>query len=381
MDISNVAVIGLGTMGAGIVEVFAKSGYDVVGIDVDDAAIERGRKIITTSLARAVEKGKLEQAAANEILGRVAWTTDMGAAGDCQLVVEAAFENLDVKKKIFGTLDEVAPGAVLATNSSSLSITDIAEVVSDPSRVLGVHFFNPAPVQKLVEVISTRHTAEATVDAIRGVMDRLGKAPIYITDRAGFVVNALLVPYINRAVDLYGQGFATREEIDEAMLAAGMPMGPLTLTDLIGNDVSLAVMERMYSATGDGEHAPAPLLSKVVADGLLGRKSGRGFYAYDGGEEPALVEAEPQGRADELPLALVAPYLNDACRMVEDAYATEADINTGMEYGCRMPKPFVQLREIGAAKVLEAQERVAAETGYAGHAPSAYLRELAASGD
>ncbi|MGL5405588.1 MAG: 3-hydroxyacyl-CoA dehydrogenase NAD-binding domain-containing protein [Propionibacteriaceae bacterium] len=376
MNIECVGVVGLGTMGAGIVEVFAKAGFNVVGMDISDAGVTRGRNIITTSLERAVSKNKLSRTAADAILGRITWETSLSAAAQCQFIVEAAFEDLAVKQNIFRTLSAAAPAAIMATNTSSLSVTDIASVADDPSRVLGVHFFNPAPVQSLVEVIATKHTSEETMAQVRQVMGSLGKHPIYLSDRAGFVVNALLITYLNRAISLYEQGYASREDIDTAMVTAGYPMGPLTLADLIGNDVNLAIMERMFSDTNNGEHEPAQLLRSVVEQGLLGRKSGRGFYVYDDTAELALVAAAPQNRATELPLALLAPYFNDACRMVEVGYASEDDINIGMAEGCRMPQPFVHLREIGAPAVIEALEKIYVETGFAGHEPSAYLRSL-----
>lgn len=364
-------------MGAGIAEVFAKSGLQVIGMDTADSAVTRGRSLIEKSLGRAVDKGKLEATERDAILSRLTLEVGLERVGECDLIVEAAFEDAAVKSDIFRTLDQRAPQAILATNTSSLSVTDIASVVKEPSRVLGVHFFNPAPVQSLVEVIKTPQTSEATLAEVLDVLSLLGKHPIVLADRAGFVVNALLITYLNRAICLYEQGFATREEIDAAMVAAGNPMGPLTLADLIGNDVNLAIMERMYAATRDGRHAPAPLLRRVCDQGWLGRKTGRGFYVYDGSSDEPLVPVPTTSRAAELPDALLAPYLNDALQMVEEGYATESDIDTGMAEGCRMPKPFTVLAELGAQRVLEAQRRVFAETGFAGDEPCSLLVERA----
>lgn len=380
MTIQKVAVVGLGTMGAGIVEVFAKAGFQTVGLDMNDAAIERGRGIIATSTGRAVEKGKMTQAEADEILGRITYHSDLAQAAGCDLVVEAAFEDLEVKKQIFTALEAAAPEAILASNTSSLSVTDIAETVQGRERVLGIHFFNPAPVQKLVEVIQTRYTAQETLDEVLQLLGTLKKTPIVIGDRAGFVVNALLITYLNDAINLYGKGFATREEIDEALVQAGNPMGPLTLADLIGNDVNLAIMQRMHSDTGRELHQPAALLEQVCADGRLGRKSGKGFYAYDGSDDTPVVPVPDQSRAAELPGRLVACYLNEALRMVQDGYATPNQIDTGMTLGCRMPAPFDQLAQMGPVAVRELLDRYAAE-GESELTPVDLLVEIAEDAD
>lgn len=376
MSIQKVGVVGLGTMGAGIVEVFAANGFEVVGIDMNDAAVARGKGIIDSSTGRAVAKGKMTPQTQQELIGRIHFTTDHADAADCGLIVEAAFEDPAVKQQLFTSLQSVAPQAILASNTSSLSITDIAEKLTDPSRVLGIHFFNPAPVQALVEVIRTKHTSEQALHTALEVVQRLGKTPIVLGDRAGFVVNALLVTYLNDAVNLYAQGFATREEMDAAMVAAGNPMGPLTLGDLIGNDVDLAVMKRMAS-TGRPLHQPAPLLAQMVADRLLGRKTEKGFYAYDGSDYAGPIPAPATTRGDEVQLRLLSCYLGEAVRMVEDGYATPDQIDTGMALGCRMPKPFVQLGEVGYATVRDALVRYAAEPGAPDIAPCQLLHDLA----
>lgn len=384
-SLTHVAVLGLGTMGAGIAEVFARAGFTVRGIEYDDAALERGRGIITKSTDRAVAKGKLAEADRDALLGRLHFSTSRADASDCQLVIEAVNENLELKTSIFRDLDQiVAPDAILATNTSSLSITAIAAAVTDPGRVLGVHFFNPAPVQTLVEVIRTIHTDDAVVERLTALLRDLGKSPVVCGDRAGFIVNALLVPYLGSACRLYADGFASREDLDAAMVeGAGYPMGPLTLMDLVGNDVCLAVLERMYDETKDRTMAPAPLLTQMVTAGLLGRKSGRGFYAYaeDASDWPGPVRTPRSPRTDEVSDRLVADLLNQAIRMVETGYASVDDIDTGMAEGCRMPRPFQVLADLGPAHVLEVQRRTFDETAEPGHRPSRLLEQLAGAAD
>lgn len=373
-------------MGAGIAEVFAKAGIPVRGIEYNIAALERGESILQKSTDRAVAKGKMDAAAQAELLGRIEFGTDIHAVKDCSLIIEAVNENLDLKTSIFKTVDNVAPAdAILATNTSSLSVTKIAAECQDPSRVIGVHFFNPAPVQPLVELIRTVHTTDETVDQLRDFLTGLGKSPIVCTDRAGFIVNALLVPYLGSACTLFQDGFCTREEMDQAMKEkANYPMGPLTLMDLVGNDVCLAVLERMFDETKNRLVAPPSLLRQMVDAGMNGVKSGRGFYTYDKGkptDEAAPVRPPRASRADELPERLVVEYLNNVVRMVEINYATCDDIDTGMKNGCAMPKPFDVLAEMGAAKVLEIQRLIFAETAEPAHRPARLLEELAAADD
>ncbi|MDN5726935.1 MAG: 3-hydroxyacyl-CoA dehydrogenase NAD-binding domain-containing protein, partial [Propionibacteriales bacterium] len=334
-----VAVVGLGTMGAGIVEVFAKGGHQVIAIEYDQAAVERGRVILQKSTDRAVAKGKLDADGQRALLERITFSTDTGEAAQAAVVVEAVSENLELKKSIFTKLDAVvAEDAVLATNTSSLSITEIAAATAHPERVVGVHFFNPAPVQTLVELISTVHTAPAAVERVDELLRGLGKNPIRCGDRAGFIVNQLLISYLNRAITLYQNGFAGRDEMDAAMVEqAGYPMGPFTLLDLVGLDVTLAVVERLWDESRDRVHAPAALLRQLVAAGFLGRKSGRGFHDHGerGAATPPPVATPVRSRVDELPDALVLPHLNDALRMVEQGFASAADVDTGMAQGCR----------------------------------------------
>ncbi|HEU5026423.1 MAG TPA: 3-hydroxybutyryl-CoA dehydrogenase [Spirillospora sp.] len=288
---SRVGVVGLGTMGAGIAEVLARGGLAVVGIEVDQDALERGRGHLEKSTGRAVKRGKLTEDAQREILGRVALSTDFADLGDCDLVIEAVPERLELKRKVFATLDGVCRAdAVLATNTSSLSVTDIAVTTNRPTKIVGVHFFNPAPVMKLVEVIRTVLTEPDAVDRVAALVKDLGKTPVTIGDRAGFVANRLLFGYLNQAAGMLESGHATRDDIDAAMTAgAGLPMGPFTLMDLIGLDTCLEVLEAIHAETRDRRHAPSPLLRELVTAGLLGRKTGRGFYDHGApkGEAPA----------------------------------------------------------------------------------------------
>jgi len=284
MSIQRTAVIGSGLMGAGIAEVLAKSGLDVIVREINEEASAAGRARIEKSLARAVDKGKLDAAARDEALGRLRFTTDISDLADRQLVIEAASENEDIKKSIFAELDQVVtdPEAILASNTSSMPIIRFAQATSRPERVLGVHFFNPAPVQPLVEIVSSVLTTEDVRSTVTSfVADVLGKNPIQADDRPGFIVNALLIPYLLSAVRMLEAGHATKEDIDAGMVGGCThPMGPIKLADLVGLDTCLYAAESMYEETGDPANKPPILLSRMVDAGLLGVKSGRGFYEY-----------------------------------------------------------------------------------------------------
>ena len=283
MEIGTVGIIGVGTMGSGIVEVVARNGLQVVAREATPELVEAGRARVEGSMDRGVARGKLDELTREAASAAVMWTTDLDDLAGCDLVLEAVPENLPLKLEIFGVLDRVLDGgAIMATNTSSIPIIDVAMGTSRPEQVLGMHFFNPATVMKLVEVISTQLTAPAVTEAATAfATDTLGKRVVPAPDRAGFVVNKLLVPYICQAIEMYESGHASATDIDDAMkLGAGHPMGPLTLADLIGLDVCLFTAESLHAEYAERFYAPPPLLRRMVAAGRLGRKTGRGFYEY-----------------------------------------------------------------------------------------------------
>jgi 3-hydroxybutyryl-CoA dehydrogenase len=282
-EIESVAVVGAGFMGGGIAEAVAVSGMPVIVRDVNDAAVARAGERIEASLARAVRGGKLDEDAAMAARERIELTTDLQAIGEADLVVEAVPEDEHLKLEVMGAIDGVvAPGAIVASNTSSIPIAELAQSIREPSRVLGLHFFSPVPVMMLVEVVVALDTSTDTVTRARQFVERLGKRPIETKDRSGFIVNMLLVPYLMAAVRMYEEGFASREDIDNGMkLGCGHPMGPLTLCDFIGLDVLYAVCDSLYEEFKRDEYAPPPLMKRMVASGRLGRKSGRGFYDYN----------------------------------------------------------------------------------------------------
>jgi 3-hydroxybutyryl-CoA dehydrogenase len=282
MDVEQLGVVGAGFMGSGIAESAARAGIGVTLVDADQAALDRSHRQLEESLAQAVRGGKLAAGGVEEVLDRIAHTTDIDAVGDSELVIEAVFEDLAVKTAVFRQLGEVVrPDTVIASNTSSIPIAELAAVVREPKRVLGLHFFSPVPVMKLVEIVVALDTSEATLRRARAFAEALGKQPIETKDRSGFIVNMLLVPYLMAAVRMYEEGFATREDIDAGMqLGCGHPMGPLTLCDFIGLDVLYAVCNSLYEEFKRDEYAPPPLMKRMVAAGRLGRKTGRGFYDY-----------------------------------------------------------------------------------------------------
>ncbi|RWZ58948.1 3-hydroxybutyryl-CoA dehydrogenase [Halobacillus fulvus] len=283
MNIERVMVIGAGQMGAGIAQVFAQAGLQVKLNDMNQEALDRGLSGIEKRMLRAVEKGKMTEEEQKESYSRLSGTTTLEAASDCDLVVEAVVENMEVKEKVFRKLDEVAaPHAILATNTSSLPITEIAAVTKRPDQVIGMHFMNPVPVMKLVEIIRAIQTSDETYQAIEEMTKKLSKTPVEVEDFPGFVSNRILMPMINEAIYTVYEGVATPEDVDTVMkLGMNHPMGPLTLADFIGLDTCLYIMEVLHEGFGDSKYRPCPLLRKYVKAGWLGKKSGRGFYSYE----------------------------------------------------------------------------------------------------
>lgn len=277
-----IMVIGAGTMGAEIAQAFAQNNFDVILRDINEEAVAKGLGGMAKRLERLVAKGKIEAAFKDGVLSRVKGSVDIADAASCGLIVEAAVESMAIKKAIFKELDGVCPPeTIFATNTSSLSITEVASATGRPDKVIGMHFFNPATVMKLVEIIRGMTTSDETYATIKEVTEKIGKTPVEVSEAPGFVVNRILIPMINEAIGIFAEGVASVEDIDNAMkLGANHPMGPLALGDLIGLDVCLAIMDVMMSETGDPKYRAHTLLKKYVRAGWLGRKSGLGFYDY-----------------------------------------------------------------------------------------------------
>jgi 3-hydroxybutyryl-CoA dehydrogenase len=291
VELKKIGVVGLGTMGSGIVEVISRSGYSVIGVEMSDQAMSNADSRIRGSIDRGIAGSKITEADGQAILSRIELTTSLVDLAACDLVIEAITEDLGSKSELFITLDSIlGPDAIMATNTSALSVTQISVVTSRPSRVIGMHFFNPAMVQKFVEVVSTVTTDQEVVETCLEFARSLGKEPVLVSDRAGFIANSLLFGYLNQAVSMYEQKYASREDIDSAMkFGCALPMGPLALLDLIGLDTSLQILDTMYRESRDRLHAPSALLKQLVAAGRLGRKSGHGFYTYAGKNVPGVV--------------------------------------------------------------------------------------------
>ncbi|MDF9816476.1 3-hydroxyacyl-CoA dehydrogenase [Streptomyces sp. SPB162] len=294
LGLPTVAVVGLGTMGAGIAEVMARAGHEVLGIDISDAAARRAVTALDQSTARAVERGRITEAERADTLARFRTFPDLQAAAEADLVIEVVNEQFEAKQAVFEALDLIVkPDAIIATGTNALSVTRLASHTSRPDRVLGLHFFAPAPAMKLVEVVSTVLTSPEATASVTALVRALGKEPVPVGDRPGFIADGLLFGYLNQAAAMYESKYATREDIDAAMrFGCGLPMGPLALLDLIGIDTAQTVLEAMYEASHDRLHAPAPILGQLAAAGLSGRKSGRGFYTYEApGSETVVADA------------------------------------------------------------------------------------------
>ena len=283
MNITNIGLVGAGTMGSGISQICALKGYHVTMQDISEPLLEGGLAVISKSLGRLLDKEKISSEEKDASIGRISTTTDLAMMSDCDLVIEAATEDMDLKTVIFEKLNVICgPTTILASNTSSLSLTSLASSSGRPERVIGMHFFNPVPMMALVEVIRALQTSDETFNATDEFIRSLDKTPVSVKDSPGFVVNRMLVPMINEAAFILYEGLATADEIDAAMkLGAGHPMGPLTLADMIGIDVCLYVMNILFNEFSDSKYRPCPLLKQMVAAGYLGRKSGKGFFDYD----------------------------------------------------------------------------------------------------
>lgn len=338
MDIKSVGILGCGTMGSGISEVAARAGYRVIVVEVDDDHSKAGLERIEHSLGRAETAGKISSDELKSVLDRIEGTTDLGAMADVDIVIEAIPEDLDIKRLAFREIDSIAPEqTILATNTSSLPVIELAVATGRPQRVLGVHFFNPAPVMELVELAQTVTSDPDAVKVAQQFIESLGKTPVVCRDRAGFIANLLLFPYLNEAVKLLEAGFASREDIDSAMrFGAGHPMGPLALLDLVGLDSCAEILESLYRQFAEQRYAPSPAFRHLVGAGYLGRKTGRGFYTYEEPDSPKVLDDGRSGRVLSLPeAALQVKKVAIVGTGTMGAGLVEVAAKSGMEVVCR----------------------------------------------
>ncbi len=359
----DIAVVGAGTMGAGIAESAALAGMPAMLLDVSDDALERGRQTIEKDLERRVKKGRLSEEERQQVLGRVSVTTSIEDCAGAPLVVEAVVEDMEIKKKVFADLERVTGDyAVLATNTSSLSVAGIAAATEVPGRVVGMHFFNPVPAMRLVEIVSGPSTDPEVIDRSEEVARRLGKTPIRVSDTPGFVVNRVARPFYLEALRIVEAG-GEPGQVDAAMREAGFRMGPLQLADLIGQDINLAVSESLFERYYyQPRFRPSYLQRSMVEAGLLGRKSSRGFYDY--GSEENGTEAETTAYSEDVALRVISCIVNEAFLSLSEGVATAEDIDQAMKLGANYPKgPFEWAEEIGASSILETLDSLKATHG------------------
>ncbi|MGI8541518.1 MAG: 3-hydroxyacyl-CoA dehydrogenase NAD-binding domain-containing protein [Rubrobacteraceae bacterium] len=365
---ADIAVVGAGTMGAGIAESAALAGLSAVVLDVREEALARGKDAIERDLERRVHKGRLSDDERRNILGRVSMTTSVGDCADAPLVIEAVVEDMGVKRRVFSELEHVAgEDTVLATNTSSLSVAGIAASARRPERVVGMHFFNPVPAMRLVEVVTGPSTDPSVVARAEDISERLGKTPIRVSDTPGFVVNRVARPFYLEALRLVEAG-GEPEKIDAAMRGSGFRMGPLELADLIGMDVNLAVSESLFERYYyQPRFRPSPLQRSMVEAGLLGRKSGRGFYDYEAGEQGETGgKEEGMEPSEDVALRVISCIVNEAFLTLSEGVATAGDIDRAMKLGANYPKgPFEWAEEIGATNILATLDSLRASRGEA----------------
>ncbi|HET9495449.1 MAG TPA: 3-hydroxyacyl-CoA dehydrogenase NAD-binding domain-containing protein [Chloroflexia bacterium] len=412
--VQRVAVLGAGTMGAGIAQVAAQAGMDVLMYDVKPELVERGLQGIRQALDGRVQRGKMEPAEMEAIVGRIKTGTERDRLADADLVIEAAPEDLTVKREIFSALSEMMrPEAVLATNTSSLSVTSIASAAKNPERVVGMHFFNPAPVMALVEIVAAAQTSADVVEEVREVALAMGKTPVRAADTPGFIVNRVARPFYGEALQIVGEGTATVPQVDEAMRAAGFRMGPFALMDLIGIDINFAVTRSVYDAFfGEPRYRPHLIQNRMVDAGTLGRKTGRGFYRYEDGERREVAFAQminlPERRSvtfvpehitnafianagveatgtdpatREIIVRILTMIMNEAAWAVGDGVASVRDVDIAMKLGTNYPKgPLKWADEIGLEMVHSVLKSLMASLGDQRYRPAPLLWQLVRSG-